>query len=169
MFSYSAYMYAVRWTPQSTLHVTHWQTCSIRHQLDFSGKLSSHAAITHDDYSLTFPPPSRYSFIQLSELRASQREWKWPSFETVAKGFKLGISWSRVRYATAERPRSIEMIGCVVRRMDWKEKEVAVGKMTPIVTKLDGWIELKIDTAGLAKITRDSASYNSISNKKGTK
>ena len=45
-----------------------WQTCSFRHQLGFSGKHSSHAAITHNDYSLTFPPTARYSFIQLSEL-----------------------------------------------------------------------------------------------------
>ena len=62
--------YPVRWTAQSALHVTPWQTCSFRHQLDFSGKHSSHAAITSEDYSLTFPPLSisRYSFIQLSEL-----------------------------------------------------------------------------------------------------
>ena len=41
-----------------------------RHQLGFSGKHSSHAAITHEGYSPTFPPPSvaRYSLIQLSEL-----------------------------------------------------------------------------------------------------
>ena len=41
------------------------------HQLDFSGKHSSHATITRKDYSLTFPPLSvaRYSFIQLSVLR----------------------------------------------------------------------------------------------------
>ena len=47
-----------------------WQTCSFRHQLDFSWKHSSHAAITHEYYSLTFPPPSiaRYSFMQQSEL-----------------------------------------------------------------------------------------------------
>ena len=46
------------------------QNCSFRHQLDFSGKHSSHAAITREDYSLTFPPLpiARYSFIQLSEL-----------------------------------------------------------------------------------------------------
>ena len=51
-----------------TLHP--WQTRSFRHQLDSSGKHSTHTAITREDYSLTFPPPSisRYSFIQLSEL-----------------------------------------------------------------------------------------------------
>ena len=32
-----------------------WQTCSFRHVLDFSGKHSSHVAITHKDYSLIFP------------------------------------------------------------------------------------------------------------------
>ena len=43
-----------------------WQTCSFRHQLDFSGKHSSHAAIMHEDYPFTFPPLSivRYLFIQ---------------------------------------------------------------------------------------------------------
>ena len=52
-----------------TLHP--WQTCSFRHQVDLYGKYSSHVAITCEDYSLTFPPPSiaRYSRMQLSELR----------------------------------------------------------------------------------------------------
>ena len=61
--------YPVRWTLRS-LYTPPLQTCSFRYQLDFSGKHSSHAAITHEDYSLTFPPVSiaRYSFIQLSEL-----------------------------------------------------------------------------------------------------
>ena len=47
-----------------------WQTCSYRHQLGFSGKYSSHAAITRNDYSLTFPLLSiaRYLFKQLSRL-----------------------------------------------------------------------------------------------------
>ena len=48
-----------------------WQTCSFRHQLGFSRKHSSHAAIMRKQYSLTFPPLSiaRYSFIQLCGLR----------------------------------------------------------------------------------------------------
>ena len=39
-------------------------------ELHFSGKLSSHSAITLEDHSFISPPPSmaRYSFIQLSEL-----------------------------------------------------------------------------------------------------
>ena len=45
-----------------------WQTCSFRHQLGFSGKHSSHAAIKRNDYSLTSPPLSIARFIQLSEL-----------------------------------------------------------------------------------------------------
>ena len=39
--------YPVRWTAQSALHFTRWQTCTFRHQSDLSGKHSSHAAITH--------------------------------------------------------------------------------------------------------------------------
>ena len=62
--------YPVRWTAQSTLHFTPWQTCSFRHQVDFSGKHSAMLQLLHEDYSLTFPPLSitRYSSIQLSEL-----------------------------------------------------------------------------------------------------
>ena len=42
--------YPVRWTAQSTLHFCPpWQTCSFRHQLGFSGKHSSDAAITRKD------------------------------------------------------------------------------------------------------------------------
>ena len=64
--------YPVRWTVQIALHFTPWQTCSFRHQLAFSWKHSSHAAITSEDYSLIFPPLSiiaKYSFIQLIRLR----------------------------------------------------------------------------------------------------
>ena len=68
-----------------------WQTCSFRHQLGFSWKHSSYAAITRDDYSLTCPPLSiaKYSFIPVGEwTEASGRERKCPNFETVAKGIR---------------------------------------------------------------------------------
>ena len=70
MFLYSAVSSQLDHSKRFTLFLP-WQTCSFRHQLDFSGKHSSDAAITREDYSLTFPPPStaRCSFIQLSELR----------------------------------------------------------------------------------------------------
>ena len=50
--------------------------------LGFSGKHSSQAAITHEDYSITFPKLSiaRYLFIQLSALM-SRREKKLLNFE----------------------------------------------------------------------------------------
>ena len=38
--------YPIRRTTQSASHFTPWQTCSFWHELDFSGKHSSHAAIT---------------------------------------------------------------------------------------------------------------------------
>ena len=40
-------------------------------QLDFSGKHSAMLQVLHEDYLFTYPPVSitRYSFIQLSELR----------------------------------------------------------------------------------------------------
>ena len=74
-------------TAQSALHFTPWQTCSFWHQLDFSGKHYSRAAIMCNDYSLIFPTPSltRYSFVQLSQLGSQWRERKCPNFETVAK------------------------------------------------------------------------------------
>ena len=78
--------YPVQWAAQSALHP--WQTCSLRHQLDFFGKHSSQAAITRKDYSLTFPLPSiaRYSFIKLSKHGNQLIERKCQNFEMVANG-----------------------------------------------------------------------------------
>ena len=61
-------------------------TCSFRHQLDLAGKHSSHAAITREDYSFIFPPPSiaRYSFIQLIAL--GRRGEKMPKLRNGSKG-----------------------------------------------------------------------------------
>ena len=59
--SFTTWTYPVHWTAQSALHFTPpppRQTCSFRHQLDFCVKHSSDAAITREDYSLTFPPLS---------------------------------------------------------------------------------------------------------------
>ena len=77
--------YPVRWTAQSALHFTPWQTCSFRHQLGFSGKQLCVKTI----YSLIFPPPSiaGYSFIQLGKLGRQWRERKCPIFKTVANGY----------------------------------------------------------------------------------
>ena len=42
--------YPVRWPLKAPYtFCPPWQTCSFRHQLDFSGKHSSHAAITRND------------------------------------------------------------------------------------------------------------------------
>ena len=51
--------------------------------------LAAKAAITRDDYSFTFPPPSiaKYSFIQRSEL-GCHGEKKCPNVEAVAKGIR---------------------------------------------------------------------------------
>ena len=69
VFLYSAVSSPLDCSKRFTLFLL-LQTCSFRHQLGFSGKHSSHAAITCNDYSLTSPPPfiARYSFIQLSQL-----------------------------------------------------------------------------------------------------
>ncbi len=60
-------MCPVRRNAEGALHFTRLQSCSFRLQLYFAGKHSSHAPITREDYSLTFPPPSIASFMQLSE------------------------------------------------------------------------------------------------------
>ena len=62
--------YPDSWTAQSALHSWHTDTCSFRHQFDFYGKHSTHAAIRREDYTPTFPPVyiARYSVIILSEL-----------------------------------------------------------------------------------------------------
>ena len=82
--------YPVHWTAL-TLPYT-WQTCPFWHQLGFSGKHSSHAAITRKDNSFTFPLWSiaRYSCTHLYSWVnwASWRERKCPNFETVAKGIR---------------------------------------------------------------------------------
>ena len=62
--------YPVRWTAQSALHFTPWQTCSFRHQLNFCGK---HSDILHI-YSQVL--------IQMCELR--QLEWN-SSFKIAEK------------------------------------------------------------------------------------
>ena len=58
----------VRWTAQSALQLTPWQTCWFRHQLGFSGKHSATLQLLHEDYSLTFQTLSisRYSFNKYS-------------------------------------------------------------------------------------------------------
>ena len=67
MFLYSAVSIPLDRSKRFTLHP--WQTCSFQQQLYFSGKHSSHAATTRDDYSLQFHRClARYSFIQLSQL-----------------------------------------------------------------------------------------------------
>ena len=86
MFLYSAVSSPLARSKHFTLFLP-WQTCSLRHQLGFSWKHSSHAAITRNYYSLTFPPLSiaRYSFIQLSEHGRQWRKQKCPIFETIVK------------------------------------------------------------------------------------
>ena len=107
-FLYSAVSSALDRSKRFTL-ILPWQTCSFRNQLYFSGNHSSHAAITCEHCSFTFPPPSiaKYSFIQLSELGHCGENKKWQNFDTVAKGgFEPMLSWLRVRHSAAELPCS---------------------------------------------------------------
>ena len=70
------------------------QTCSLRRQLDFSGKHFFHAAITREDYSFTFQPLSiaRYSFRQLSELGCHGENENAQALKQWQRGFEPGLS-----------------------------------------------------------------------------
>ena len=67
---------------------------SILHQLDFSGKHSCHAAITREDYSLTFIPLpiARRSFIQLSELGNCGENENVQTLKQLQRGFEPALS-----------------------------------------------------------------------------
>ena len=43
--------YPVLWTAQSTLHFTHWQTCSFQRYLNFSGKHSAKLQLLREDFA----------------------------------------------------------------------------------------------------------------------
>ena len=68
MFLYSAVSSPLDYSPRFARHPL--SDLFIPTQTRLLGEAFSHAAITREDYSLTFPPPSiaGYSFIQLSEL-----------------------------------------------------------------------------------------------------
>ena len=63
------------------------QTCSFRHQLGFSRKHSSHAAITRNDVY------SQVLIYTAESTGCQRREQKYPNFETVATGgFEPGLT-----------------------------------------------------------------------------
>ena len=70
VFLYSAMLSHLDRSKRFT-HFIPWQTCPFRHQRGFSGKHSSHAAITRNDCTLTFPPLSiATSLIQHIQARS---------------------------------------------------------------------------------------------------
>ena len=80
MFLYSAVSSLLDRSKRFTLFLP-WQTCSFRHQLDFSGKHSSHSAIAHEDYSLVIISTTISSQVlntQLGELGHRCRQSKEP-------------------------------------------------------------------------------------------
>ena len=117
MFLHSAVSSPLDRSKRFTLFLP-WQTCSFQHQLGFSWKHSSHAAVTRIDYSLTFTQLSivRYSFIQLSEEGCQWRERKCTIFETLAKGdsnpgsldCESGIL--KLSYSAAQRSKQIFVV-----------------------------------------------------------
>ena len=131
MFFYTAGCLSCPYHRSKRIILEPWQTCSFGHQLDFSGKHSSHAAITHQNYSLILPPLSiaRYSFIQLSELVLVERT-KMPTLRNGSNGgFETGASWLRLRHSTVVLQRPT--------RRGWFEEDrcwggLAVSLGTPI-------------------------------------
>ena len=106
-------LYPVRWTAQSALHFLPWQTCSIQHQLGFSWKHSSHAAIAQRLF--THIPTTVYSQVLIytaESTEASWRERKCPNFETVAKGIRTRalsvVSLAFYHWATCSTQRRQE-------------------------------------------------------------
>ena len=85
-YVFISFVYPVRWTAQSTLHFTPpppRQTCSFRHQLDFSGKHAIYSAIRAKTNHSHF----HSCLIYTAECTgALWREWKCPNFETVPNG-----------------------------------------------------------------------------------
>ena len=65
-----------------------WQTCSFRHQLGFSGRHSSYAAITHNDY-ITHISSTVYSQVLIytaESTGASMERTKMPNLRNGSKG-----------------------------------------------------------------------------------
>ena len=86
LYNYIA-QYPVRWTAQSASQFSSpgRPVHEFRHQLSFSGKHSSHAAIAQRLFDI-----ARYSFINTAEWTdVSWREQKCPNFETVVKGNRI--------------------------------------------------------------------------------
>ena len=100
--------YVICWTAQSALHFTPWQTCSFRHQLDFSGKHSIHAAITRE----------YFYFIQPSELRRHGENKNAQISKRYKRGCEIGLSRLRVRHSTAELPRAPQICANSVWKWD---------------------------------------------------
>ena len=86
MFLYSAVSSPLDRSKRFTLFLP-WQTCSLRHQLGFSWKHSSHAAIAQRLFThISTTVYSQVLIYTAESTEASWRERKCPNFETVAKG-----------------------------------------------------------------------------------
>ena len=88
MFLYSAVPSPLDRSKRFTL-ILPWQTCSFRHQLGFSRKHSSQAAIAQR--LLTHMPTTVYSQVLIYTAESTEAPWrerKCPTFETVAKGIR---------------------------------------------------------------------------------
>ena len=106
MFLYSSVSSPLGRSKAFTLHP--WQTCTTP-ELGLSGKHSAMLQQLHEDYSLTFPPPStaRYSFIQLSELGRRGRNKNAKALKQLQRGFEARFSRFRVRHSSAKLRRSM--------------------------------------------------------------
>ena len=104
----------VMWTVQCALHFTPWQTCSFRHQLNFSSK---HLAMLQI---------RRRLFTDISTTVCSQvLNWgivngtKMPKLRNGSRGLEPGLSRLRVRCSTAELRRST--LSDAINNTSWRQ------------------------------------------------
>ena len=112
--------YPVRWSAQSPLHFTPWQTCSFRHQLVFSWKQSAVPAIIAQrlfSHILTFAKSQILILYSWLNWGISGENKNIQSSKQQQRRFEPRLSWLRVRHSTAELPCStiiLEALYCWV-------------------------------------------------------
>ena len=104
--------YPVRWTAQKRFTLFFpWQTWSFWHQLVFSEKHSSHAAITARKLfthisTTVYRQVLTYTAVHLSELGRRGENENAQASKTASQRIQTELSRLRVRTSTSELPRS---------------------------------------------------------------
>ena len=121
-------MYPVSWIDQNTLHFIPWQTCSFWPQLDFSGKHSSHAASTREDYYYISSTIHRQLLIYTAEWTGAT-EMRWPTGVSLLEHRRNEEILEEAKVepiAMVMRRRRLEWFGHVKRRNETENIRVVV-------------------------------------------